>query len=173
MTIADRDPRFRSLAAWPDNPTSPTDTAMTSQSPARQASVQHPAPTTPPLGAIDDLIKYRIVELLLAQPRGGDATAIARSLGFHSVDLTAAALDELVGAGICDEDRESGTTVYRLAAGALTFAEIRQVRLSRVGGRSNAELYRSLAISSLKRARARATRRPATDLSGRRRPIRK
>jgi hypothetical protein len=108
------------------------------------------------LGAIDDLTKYRIVEFLLGRPLGGDADFIARSLGFHSVELTASALGDLVEAGICAEDAERAPGVFRLAYGALTRSEIRQLRASRANGGADSTLLRTLATRSLRGARERA-----------------
>lgn len=66
---------------------------------------------------IDDLIKFRLVESLLRQPDVPTTAAdLAGRLGFHSVELTAIALDELVGAGVLSAGRRDGDLAYRLVA---------------------------------------------------------
>ncbi|HUE75715.1 MAG TPA: hypothetical protein VMP10_02715 [Chloroflexota bacterium] len=108
------------------------------------------------LGPIDDLTKYRIVEFLLACRSGGDAAFIAQSLGFHSVEWTTRALRDLTVAGLCTETRDRHIQTFRLAAGALTRSEVQQLRMNQARGRVDGELFRSLATSSLRRARQRA-----------------
>ncbi|HZQ97685.1 MAG TPA: hypothetical protein VFC93_02600 [Chloroflexota bacterium] len=69
-----------------------------------------------PTEAIDDLIKFRLVESMLRQPdRPADAAELASRLGFHSVELTAVALDELVAAGVLRAARRGGVLGYVLA----------------------------------------------------------
>ena len=70
-----------------------------------------------PVSAIDDLIKFRLVESMLRQPdTAASARELAARLGFHSVDVTAMALDEMVSAGLLRATRRSRELVYALVA---------------------------------------------------------
>jgi hypothetical protein len=63
--------------------------------------------------AIDDLIKFRLVESLLRQPDApATAEELAARLGFHSVEVTAMALDELAEAGVLASARRAGELSY-------------------------------------------------------------
>jgi hypothetical protein len=63
--------------------------------------------------AIDDLIKFRLVESLLRQPDApATAEELAARLGFHSVEVTAMALDELAEAGVLASARRAGELGY-------------------------------------------------------------
>ena len=65
--------------------------------------------------AIDDLIKFRLVESLLRQPDApATAVELAGRLGFHSVTLTGMALDELTDAGVTLASRQQGELTYCL-----------------------------------------------------------
>ena len=65
--------------------------------------------------AVDDLIKFRLVESLLRQPdQPATAADLATRLGFHSVDVTGMALDELTDAGVTVAARSRGELTYRL-----------------------------------------------------------
>src|SRR5687768_12532630 len=78
-----------------------------------------------PSGAIDDLIKFRLVESLLRQPDAFvSAGDLAARLGFHSVEVTAVELDELVSAGVLRAQRRAGELTYGLVANARTRAEL-------------------------------------------------
>ena len=79
-----------------------------------------------PLAAIDDLIKFRLVESLLRQPdvfvSAGD---LASRLGFHSVEVTAVELDDLVSAGVLRAQRPAGEPVrYALVADERTRGQL-------------------------------------------------
>lgn len=64
---------------------------------------------------IDDLIQYRLIESLLRQPdAAATAGELATRLGFHSVDLTETALDELALAGLLAVATRDGALVYSL-----------------------------------------------------------
>jgi hypothetical protein len=66
--------------------------------------------------AVDDLIKFRLVESLLRQPdQPATAAELAARLGFHSVDVTGMALDELTDAGVAIASRPLGELTYRLS----------------------------------------------------------
>jgi hypothetical protein len=52
------------------------------------------------------------------------AGELAQKLGFHSVDLTGAALDELVGAGVLRASRRSGTLTYAMSGDSDVRAEV-------------------------------------------------
>lgn len=84
-----------------------------------------PAPAGP-TAAIDDLMKFRLVESLLRQPDAFvSAGDLASRLGFHSVEVTAVELDELVSAGVLRADRRAGAPVaYALAPDARTRAQL-------------------------------------------------
>jgi hypothetical protein len=71
----------------------------------------------PAAEAIDDLIKFRLVESLLRQPdAAATAAELAGRLGFHSVEVTAMALDELAEAGVLASTRRSGALAYLVRA---------------------------------------------------------
>jgi len=81
--------------------------------------------TFAPTGAIDDLIKFRLVESMLRQPDLATTAAdLAARLGFHSVELTSGALDELVEAGVLRASRRGGVLTYALVAEGPVRAEI-------------------------------------------------
>jgi hypothetical protein len=62
---------------------------------------------------IDDLIKFRLVESLLRQPDApATAVELASRLGFHSVEVTAMALDELAESGVLASTRRAGELGY-------------------------------------------------------------
>jgi hypothetical protein len=72
---------------------------------------------TDPISAIDDLIKFRLVESMLRQPESPTTAGdLAAKLGFHSIDLTGMALDEMVGAGLLGASRRGGILSYALVA---------------------------------------------------------
>ena len=72
-------------------------------------------PSAGPTESIDDLIKFRLVESMLRQPDAATtATELAGKLGFHSVELTGTALDELVDAGVLTASRSGGALTYAL-----------------------------------------------------------
>ena len=52
------------------------------------------------------------------------ASELAGKLGFHSVELTGAALDELVDAGVLRASRRGGTLTYALTGDADVRAEV-------------------------------------------------
>ena len=88
---------------------------------ARRAANQ----STDPTNAIDDLIKFRLVESLLRQPDAFvSAGDLARRLGFHSVEVTAVELDDLVSAGVLRAQRRSGELSYALVPDAGTRADL-------------------------------------------------
>jgi hypothetical protein len=67
--------------------------------------------------AIDDLIKFRLVESLLRQPDApATAAELAARLGFHSVEVTAMALDELAEAGVLAGARRDSAIAYMVRA---------------------------------------------------------
>ena len=70
-----------------------------------------------PAEAIDDLIKFRLVESLLRQPDApATAAELAGRLGFHSVEVTAMALDELAESGVLASTRRAGALAYLVRA---------------------------------------------------------
>jgi hypothetical protein len=74
-------------------------------------------PPADPVNAIDDLVKFRLIESLLRQPDAfATAGELAARLGFHSVDVTAVELDELVSAGVLRAQRRAGELSYALVA---------------------------------------------------------
>ena len=76
-------------------------------------------PPADPISAIDDLVKFRLVESLLRQPDAfATAGELAARLGFHSVEVTAVELDELVSAGVLRAQRRAGELSYALIADA-------------------------------------------------------
>jgi hypothetical protein len=78
-----------------------------------------------PSSAIDDLIKFRLVESLLRQPDSFvSAGDLAARLGFHSVEVTAVELDDLVSAGVLRAQRRDGVLTYGLVANARTRGEL-------------------------------------------------
>lgn len=77
------------------------------------------------IGAIDDLIKFRIVEALLRQPDVPvSAAELATQLGFHSVAVTSVELDELVSAKIARSSRIASELRYGLVADRRARAEL-------------------------------------------------
>ena len=67
--------------------------------------------------AIDDLIKFRLVESLLRQPDlPATASELAGRLGFHSVEVTGMALDELAESGVLASTRRAGALAYLVRA---------------------------------------------------------
>ena len=81
-----------------------------------------------PVSSIDDLIKFRLVESMLRQPDTAvSAPELARRLGFHSVDVTAMALDEMVSAGLLRATRRGGELVYALVGDARVRAEVAEL----------------------------------------------
>lgn len=80
--------------------------------PARASQSEVPASAA---SAVDDLVKFRLIEAMLGQP-GRPATAgeLATRLGFHSVELTGVALDELTGDGLLSASRRDGELGYLL-----------------------------------------------------------
>jgi hypothetical protein len=81
-----------------------------------------------PASAIDDLIKFRLVESMLRQPdTPASAEELAGRLGFHSIDVTAMALDEMVAAGLLRASRRQGQLVYTLVGAAAVRAEVAEL----------------------------------------------
>jgi hypothetical protein len=89
----------------------------------RSAMARAPAS---PIASIDDLIKFRLVESLLRQPDSfASAGDLARRLGFHSVEVTAVELDDLVSAGVLRAERRTGQPVrYALVGDPRTRSEL-------------------------------------------------
>ena len=84
--------------------------------------------TPEPTEAIDDLIKFRLVESMVRQPDSATTAAeLAAKLGFHSVELTGAALDELVAAGVLTASRRGGALTYALARDQLVRNEVAEL----------------------------------------------
>lgn len=84
---------------------------------ARIDTRHNEAPPGDPVAAIDDLIKFRLVESMLRQPHApATAAELAGKLGFHSVEVTGMALDELVAAGVLVASRQCGPLTYALVA---------------------------------------------------------
>lgn len=85
------------------------------------------APSTPPepRAAVDDLIKFRLLESLLRRPDAFVSAAdLAQKLGFHSIDVTASELDELVSAGLLRARRDGDELSYALVVDERTRAEL-------------------------------------------------
>ncbi|HEY3081586.1 MAG TPA: hypothetical protein VGM69_16975 [Chloroflexota bacterium] len=81
-----------------------------------------------PASAIDDLIKFRLVESMLRQPdTAASAQELAGRLGFHSVDVTAMALDEMVSAGLLRATRRHGQLAYALVGDGRVRAEVAEL----------------------------------------------
>jgi hypothetical protein len=77
------------------------------------ARIPRSADTRTAAEAIDDLIKFRLVESLLRQPDApASAVELAGRLGFHSVEVTGMALDELATAGVLASARRDGQLCY-------------------------------------------------------------
>ena len=91
----------------------------------RPALAGAPSERPSPTGAIDDLIKFRMIDSLLRQPDAFVSAAdLAARLGFHSVEVTAVELDDLVSAGVLRAQRRDGVLTYALVADARTRAEL-------------------------------------------------
>lgn len=96
---------------------------------------------------IDDLIKFRLVESMLRQPDvPATAAELAGRLGFHSVELTAGALDELVGVDVLCSNRRDGVLTYRLVGSPEVRAEIAELVAAGPPG-----LFNRLAAGSVSR----------------------
>ncbi|HEV8634268.1 MAG TPA: hypothetical protein VG370_08535 [Chloroflexota bacterium] len=81
-----------------------------------------------PVSAIDDLIKFRLVESMLRQPdTAASAQGLAARLGFYSVDVTAMALDEMVSAGLLRATRRRGELVYALVGDPRVRSEVAEL----------------------------------------------
>lgn len=99
--------------------------------------------------AIDDLIKFRLIESMVRQPdRTTTPAELAARLGFHSVELTGAALDELVEAGLVRARRDAGTLSYRLVADQRVHAEIAELIAKGPPG-----MFNRLAAGSVRRVK--------------------
>lgn len=102
-----------------------------------------------PTAAIDDLIKFRVVEAMLRRPDTPvSATEIASSLGFHSAELTGMAMDELVDAAVLGSCRRDGELRYRIVGDPRVRAEV--AHMVAMGPPS---LFTRLAAGSVKRIR--------------------
>jgi hypothetical protein len=97
--------------------------------------------------AVDDLIKLRLVESLLAQPeQPAGADELARRLGFHSVELTAMALDELAEDRVLSVSRRDGELTYLVRPDPPLRAELAELVAAGPPG-----LFNRLAAASVKR----------------------
>ena len=120
---------------------------------ARRAAANRP---DDPTGAIDDLIKFRLVESLLRQPDAFvSASDLARRLGFHSVEVTAVELDDLVSAGVLRAQRRAGELTYALVADARTRGD-----LADLIAQGPPSLLTRLAAGSVSRIRKLLRKRP-------------
>jgi hypothetical protein len=92
-------------------------------------AVARPGPErVSPASAIDDLIKFRLVESMLRQPdRPASAEELAARLGFHSIDVTTMALDEMVSAGLLRASRRHGQLAYALVGDPRVRAEVAEL----------------------------------------------
>ena len=99
--------------------------------------------------AIDDLIKFRLVESLLRQPDApATAAELAGRLGFHSVEVTAMALDELAEAGVLASTRRAGQLGYLVRAEPRLRAELADLVAAGPPG-----LFNRLAAASVQRVK--------------------
>ena len=104
-------------------------------------------PPERPVEAIDDLIKFRLVESMLRQPDLATTAAdLASKLGFHSVELTGGALDELVAAGLLRASRRGGVLTYVLVPDDSVRAEVTELVAKGPPG-----LFNRLAAASVSR----------------------
>ena len=107
-------------------------------------------------GAVDDLIKFRLVESLLAQPeQPARADELARRLGFHSVELTAMALDELAEDRLLSVSRRDGELTYLVRPDPPLRAELAELIAAGPPG-----LFNRLAAASVKRIKRLLRARP-------------
>lgn len=99
--------------------------------------------------AIDDLIKFRLIESMLRQPDvWASADELARRLGFHSVEYTGLALDELVFARVLQAERVCGELRYGLVADARVRGQLAELIAA---GPPN--LFNRLAAGSVQRVK--------------------
>jgi hypothetical protein len=111
---------------------------------------------------IDDLAKLRIMQLAYFQPSFcGDPAEFAAQLGFRSVDLTAACLAELAERGWLERlDETAGTPQFRLTQQPERRQTLAGSGVTGPVSAADAELFRRLAGSSLRRVRRRSRRAP-------------
>ena len=106
-------------------------------------------PPVDPVSAIDDLIKFRLVESMLRQPDAPTTTVeLASRLGFHSVEVTGSALDELVSAGLLRGARRGGALTYAIAADPVLRSEVADLVAKGPPG-----LFNRLAAASVSRVK--------------------
>jgi hypothetical protein len=110
---------------------------------------------------VDDLTKYRIVDYLhQIEGDGAEVRSLATSLGFHSLEQTAATVEELYRSGLVwiawEDGRPIRCGLTADPAGLATIAEL--FALGRVSN-STPELLARLARRSLDRAKARQPRK--------------
>jgi hypothetical protein len=114
---------------------------------------------------VDDLTKYRILEYLYeSDGDGADVWSLATALGFHSLDQTASAVEELYRSGLLWLEWNSGRPA-RCGLTAATVVRSTIGELFALGrfSKSTPELLARLARRSLDRVRAqRGRRRTAT-----------
>ncbi|MDA8187753.1 MAG: hypothetical protein M0T85_06395 [Dehalococcoidales bacterium] len=108
---------------------------------------------------IDDLAKYRIVQLLCSRPDTyWDAAEYAERLGLRPIERTVAELDELVGRHILEKQDADGLARYRLTTDrGLRRDVVRVLSLAQAPLRRGRVLAR-LASGSLERAKREAGR---------------
>lgn len=98
---------------------------------------------------VDDLIKFRLVDAMLASPDElSSAAALAERLGFHSVEVTGMALDELVSDGVLRAQRRHSDIEYQLAPDQTLRAE-----LSRLVSRRPPSVINRLSAASVARVK--------------------
>jgi hypothetical protein len=106
--------------------------------------------------AIDDLIKFRLVESLLRQPDApASAAELAGRRGVHSVEVTAMARDELAEAGVLTSSRRAGPLAYQVGADPRLRRELADLVAAGPPG-----LFNRLAAASVARIK-RLLRKPA------------
>lgn len=108
---------------------------------------------------IDDLAKYQVMRLLYECPAaGGNANYFAAYLGFHSVPMTTALLEELAHDGALEQEvAVNGHPCFRLTHDG--GARRRLMRLYNLASepKEQANVLRTLANRSLLKARSRST----------------
>ncbi len=105
---------------------------------------------------IDDLAKFRIVQLLCARTDfAGTAEAFAGELGFRSVERTGAILAELADRRLLDRSSVSSSPPrYRLTRDAERRRALARLGCATAPSADDAHLIRRLARSSLRRAKS-------------------
>ncbi len=103
---------------------------------------------------IDDLAKYRIVQYLQQSSGPCDVFSISASLGLHPVDLVAEAVESLEDCGTLVRTGQN-PPVYALSCHPSLRSALDRL-YSPVSSQERECIFRSLAASSLAKARARA-----------------